>query len=839
MCGVLAAPPGVAIGNEMGRLSGRRGCQKPPAHICVVSTLDDTLKRAIEIATDNPDAGPREVQTDLSHRIEEAMDDGAGHVCAVAPTGSGKSLAYLVPAALAAAEAGERTIVSTESLSLQAQIIEKDLPVVAEAVKETTGQSVSFAVLKGWSNYSCLLEAVTAARVSCGLDTDAPIPTTMDGLRKLADEAEAAMDGISPLVQVSGKDGAKVSARELNGAAVWAIRQAIDNKPGDRHSYPGAVDSAVWNSVSVSASDCLGSKCPLYDMCRPVVAKRKAAAAQIVVTNHTMLGIQAAKSIPAVLSSKSLGQFQHIIVDEAHGLPGVVRSQGASAVSSRRIASVRGSMNRLVEGWADSATKYLTKISGSRLAVGGSNTQIEAVAKTKKENLELIAAGFHVANRLDEELGKLRSEMDRGHVVKIDDESNPIEESAPMIGTWLTTMRRIVRDLTPVGYDMELSRNKARVAGKIDSLVDAVKQVSEHQVGTARWVEEQRRDRGPFGAPTLEAKATPVDVAGAISANLWTTDVIPSEDDEGKSNERTIEDLLSDEKDAGSKKDDERVPLSVTCVSATLPRGFTRDVAMHTKLVRFGSPLVDAYEGSSIYIPKLSPDDVAALKDKGSDRVKFSTHRHSEWSAPRIIELVNANQGSSLVLAATASDGRKYAESLRKAARGRWKVLSQWDGRLAGAVAAEWRNDHTAVLVGTRSYMTGLDAPGATCTLVVLDRPPRSASNPVDDARVEMLADAAEISRWDADRKVYVADATVLLEQAVGRLLRSGSDRGMVAVLDPRLLKNNKFSYQELTRNAYMSPIRQFGNKISNREKALAWLASQVELRASADGKVA
>lgn len=147
-------------------------------------------------------------------------------------------------------------------------------------------------------------------------------------------------------------------------------------------------------------------------------------------------------------------------------------------------------------------------------------------------------------------------------------------------------------------------------------------------------------------------------------------------------------------------------------------------------------------------------------------------------------------------------------------------------------MATDWRADHSSVLVGTRSYMTGLDAPGATCSLVVLDRPPRAASNPVDDARVELLVESAQISRWDADRRVYVADAAVLLSQAVGRLLRASEDRGMVAVLDPRLLKNNPFSYQEPTRQAYMATVESFGRKMSDPAAALAWLRAQASSRA-------
>jgi ATP-dependent DNA helicase DinG len=205
-------------------------------------------------------------------------------------------------------------------------------------------------------------------------------------------------------------------------------------------------------------------------------------------------------------------------------------------------------------------------------------------------------------------------------------------------------------------------------------------------------------------------------------------------------------------------------------------------------------------------------------------RPTFDTGAHAQWALPRIVELVEANGGSALVLAATSSAGRQYASALRDASTGRWQVLSQWDGRSTSAVAAGWHADIASVLVGTRSYMSGLDAPGPTCTLVVLDRPPRSAGDPVDDARMELMIEKAGLSRWEADRRVYVGEATVLLAQSVGRLIRGATDRGMAVVLDPRLLRNNVFSYREPTHRAYMRAVEAFGTKISDLDDALQLL---------------
>lgn len=769
------------------------------------SLLDAVLRRAVQIATGRLDAAPRPGQVDLARRIASAMESGDGQVVAAAPTGSGKSMAYLVPAALASAGAGERTVVSTESLSLQAQIVDKDLPVVTRAVAEITGEEVTFAVLKGWQNYACALEAVDAARVAAGMDTDAPVPITADGLNKLADEVEKS--AVPSGASVPGKDGAKVAAAELAEVAVWALRATADGRTGDRHSYPDAVSDAAWNAVSVSASDCVGKACPLFELCRPRIARQRAADADIVVTNHSLLGIQAAKGVPVVLSSRSLGQFDHIVVDEAHSLPGVVRDQGASVISGRRIGALRASIARTVDTWAAGGK--------TRLAKSNSAADLEA---RRKDLLAQVAVGTHVAAAVDTDLARFSAKFDASGVARLGEGDSPLPDSGDVVVRWIGEMRRIMRDLVPLGHDLTVSRNKARIATRLDNLLAAVKDVTTHQVGTARWVELRTSDGTP------EVKCTPVDVAGAIAGNLWTTDVILAVDGE--------DDRPPDDEPSTGLPGKDRLPLSVTAVSATLPRGFTREVGMSTKLVRYPSPLADAYASSVLFIPKPDDGDLAALtRDSRAKRMRLDTKLHADWAAQLILRLVDANRGSALVLAATSASGRQYAELLRLHARSRWNVLSQWDGRLASTVAADWRSEETSVLVGTRSYMTGLDAPGSTCTLVVVDRPPRAAGNPVDDARVEMLCAGAEISKWEADRKVYVADATVLLEQAVGRLLRSTADRGMVAVLDPRLLRNGPFSYQEQTRAAYMSAVKSFGTKYSGTEKALGWLRSHAAAR--------
>lgn len=283
--------------------------------------------------------------------------------------------------------------------------------------------------------------------------------------------------------------------------------------------------------------------------------------------------------------------------------------------------------------------------------------------------------------------------------------------------------------------------------------------------------------------------------------------------------------------DVGATVDAAR-PLTVCTISATLPDGFTRDAGLKAQPRHYPSPFDDAFKNSMVFIPRVvDAHDVDAVSSDRYGSQKFDTGKHQKWATQHIIDLVNANRGSALILSSTVSAGKAYAAALRAAAGGRWNIHSQWDGENARVLIGRWRDDISSVMVGTRSLMTGVDAPGATNTLVIVDRAPRSASNPVDDARVEAIAEAVGGDRWAADRMVYVSDAALLLEQAAGRLIRSQSDSGMIAVLDPRMLNAGPFRYQAQVRASYQKALEKFPHKTADSATALAWLRERAVRR--------
>ena len=657
------------------------------------------LDRAVAFATSGQSSAARPGQASLAEDVADTFQD-RGRLAAEAPTGSGKALAVLVPAMLAAAR-GERTVVSTETLGLQAQMASKDGPAAARAVWEATGYEPVLAPLKGWANYVCLL----AARGVALREDGGP-------LKELAD---------------------------------WALAEGASGGTGDRSDCPIDVDDAGWARVSVSPAACPGQdRCPFGEECRPAAARERAAAADVVVANHSLLAMQAVTGAPVVVGGEQLGRFDHLVVDEAHSLAGRVRSHGTAALSSRVV------------------------ISAVRALEGCLGHQHGAVAQ-----------GLGLAKALDRQLAAASERFGTDKALAKD--TDPLDGLDIALERWASSERKALMH----GRGGLLAVAKA--TGGLDDLVDCLRRARKE--GTARWLE--KGEPSEIGGTKISGErlvVAPVETAGLISGNLFGT------------------------KGSG---------LSVVALSATLPGPALPELGIGVKRKVYPSPFEDAYRESLIYVPKIGASSPAPLDGRG----RLDVASHQAWAEPLVKTLVEANSGSALVLAATSAAGRRYAAALRATAGGRWAVHSQWDGPV-GRVVQAWRDDVGSVLVGTRGLMTGVDAPGATCTLVVVDRAPRSAPNPVDDARRDALASRLGLDRWAADRFVYVADAALLLEQAAGRLVRSGSDRGMVAVLDPRLLKGQQTSYPEPTRKAMLGALERFVTKTTDLGTALAFARS-------------
>lgn len=742
------------------------------------------LAESVRQATNNEHAEPREGQALLSaaiarafanYDLDSAIPQSSVQVAAQAPTGSGKALAALAPAVLAAT-VGRRTVLSTDSLALQAQVVNKDAPAAVEAVKKLTGKHVNVAVLKGWSNYVCLRTACDEAYAMLGKQNVTSLPTTPAALAKLGEKVAHTVSRTRfPLGDDTDPDVGRADA------IAWALTLPRDQptSTGERSAYEGPGVEHV-DTLTMAREDCLDTKCPLYDMCYPVAARQLCADADILVTNHTMLGIQAATGAPVVIGNNKLGPIDHVVVDEAHSLAAKVRDAGAASLSNVTLERAARSLNSVFD-----------------------RTLVESFAKDARG----------VGALLNAELTRLvqGNKADRVNV-----EGNPFGAiEGDLLGFVEHVLSKIPNPDTCMTA-LQLPARKART--RFNNLKDTIRTLAGDDPGYARWahlVQPRVRPGHPPSDAYIEVACSPVAVGGLLNANLWTV----------KSEIETEADGFLDP----------RVPLAVVCMSATLPAGFAREVGLSTQPLACPSPFTDAYANSAVFVPSaIAPLDVEILAAPGTamqQRPRFDTSRHPTWALPIMAKLLEANSGHALVLAATAAAGRLYAEHLTRTFQGQFRVFSQWDYSTAEAVVDHWRSDPTSVLIGTRSLMTGVDASGETCSLVVIDRVPRAAGNPVDDARARLLIDEAKYDKWTADALVYGGDAATLLAQAAGRLVRSETDSGMVAILDPRLHANrpgqpvrSRFTNSSTAQNLYRPILVEFGGAIAETDEAAAWL---------------
>lgn len=745
--------------------------------------LDQVLARATAIITGSPDTPARPGQVALAHDVLAAMvgdHSGPGQAAGCAPTGVGKGLATGAPAFIMAATRGHRTLFSTQSKALQDQLVGKDFPVIVAAVEELTGTTVTFAAHKGHGNYGCPVRALhTGAELleHLGAPTDlepGDIPLSEEAARDLAgrmsDLLDAALVNPGPALMTRVRlDGWERDPEPVLRAAAWVCRESVAAGTADRADFDGDSREAVWGPVSTTPNECSFEACPMFAACPVMAARREAALADVVVVNHTLLALQASLGVPVVVGNKSLAMFNHLVVDEAHDLPPTVRSTGASGISEQRVRST---------------VRLLTDLIGS--SQGFTDTAGD----------ELLRTGEALGSTITSLLTPL-AERDSGRPVTFTVDDHPLASMlGPLVG-WARSVREYLP--SPEGSsDIRLQMRLRRALGAVRGIVDDLATSMEEENPLARWVEVE--DRGPGRPPVTVMKFSPVEVGSSISRELFSCPA-PESPDETAARKAA--------ESAGKQVDRPRLDLSVTMVSATIPRGFEFDAGLRCTPREYVSPFDDAYATSMLYVPRMSEDELPRVFLPGyGGRWRFDTARHAAWAAEQIVALVRANGGSALVTSSTATAGKHFAQALRSAHLG-VPVHSQWDGTDPQRLVGRWRSEASSVLVGTRSMMTGVDAAGDTCTLVVVDRVPRNPGNVVDDARVGILTGKG-IDKWAADRSVYCADAALLLEQAAGRLIRSVNDSGLCAVLDPRLMKGVSISYPEPTRQAYMRALRRF-----------------------------
>ncbi|MDO5710153.1 MAG: ATP-dependent DNA helicase [Micrococcales bacterium] len=276
--------------------------------------MDTLLARAVEAVG----GAARPGQQQMAHAMTSAVDAGR-HLLVQAGTGTGKSLAYLVPAIAHSQATAKPVVVATATLALQAQIVDRDLPRIADAITAPLGRRPSYALVKGRRNYVC------KHKLEGGYPPD-------------DEDALLSFGTVEAQTSRLGKEVARL--RE------WA--QETDS--GDRDELVPGVPERAWRQVSVSAHQCLGSRCPMVAECFVERARADAAGVDVVVTNHSFMAIDAFEG------RQMLPEHDLLVIDEAHELVDRVTSTITDEISPGTVAAAAKRAARLADGAALTAS---------------------------------------------------------------------------------------------------------------------------------------------------------------------------------------------------------------------------------------------------------------------------------------------------------------------------------------------------------------------------------------------------------------------------------------------------------------------------------------------------
>jgi ATP-dependent DNA helicase DinG len=631
-----------------------------------VSEYSKKVRSALDVAVAAIGGQPRSGQIEMAEAVANALSD-RHHLLVQAGTGTGKSLAYLVPALVS----GKKVLVATATLALQRQLVERDLPKIKAALDKELKRDISFAIYKGVGNYLCLQK----------MNNSEGDP-----------ENQAVLE---------------VSALESDAKRLRAWAES-PKATGDRDDAPD-VDRRVWAANSVSGRECMGAdECPYGHKCFAALAKAKAQTADVVVTNHTLLAIEIVDSHP-ILPERDV-----VILDEAHEFMDRTTQAVTEELTAPRVIRAAAMARKHMPGKAsDAFTKAADKF-----------------ADAVDDYSDDVKADSSKAGRLDELPKQFESSM-RG-----------IKEAVAAILQLINADAEVI--------DPNTMAERARVKGALNEISQTVTKLLKPGHTHVLWFE-----------PTYSTiYLAPLSVSDVLRRNLLTeTPVIATSATltVGKSFDAIAKNIgfVIGEK---SEEDEESEDAGVI------------DPA-NLQILDVGSPFDFANQGM-LYLPKHLPEpgrdgpSIEALTELG--------------------ELIEAAGGRTLALFSSWRGVEMADEHLRKVlAELKLPIITQRRGDAVGPLVDKFASIENSILLGTISLWQGIDVPGPSCTLVAIDRIPfPRPDEPVMSARAAE-ADAAGGSGF---MQISLPRAALLLAQGTGRLIRSIDDRGVVAILDSRIV---------------------------------------------------
>ncbi|OBK49748.1 ATP-dependent DNA helicase [Mycobacterium sp. 1081908.1] len=629
-----------------------------------MTTSDVSVSALLAVAVAALGGSERRGQLEMAGAVERAFETGE-HLVVQAGTGTGKSLAYLVPAIVRAVTDDAPVVVSTATIALQRQLVDRDLPRLADSLADALPRRPRFALLKGRRNYLCLNKIHNGA-------------------------AAGEPDDERPQEELFDPVAVSALGRDVQRLTAWA--STTDS--GDRDDLKPGVPDRSWSQVSVSARECLGvARCPFGAECFSERARAEAGRADVVVTNHALLAID------AVAESAVLPEHELLVVDEAHELVDRVTSVATAELTSAALGVAARRIARLVDP--------------------------ELV-----QRLEATTANFAAAIH----------DGTPGRIDRLDDE----------MATYLTALRDVAtaaRSAIDTTSDAKAASARAEAVAALSEISDTASRILTSFAPPIPdrtdvvWLDHED-NRGSV-RPVL--RVAPLSVAGLLRSQVFT---------------RSTTVLTSATLAIGGSFDAMAAAWGLAGTDSEEPAPW--------RGLDVGSPFEHAKAGI-LYV-------AAHLPPPGRDGTG------SAEQLTEIAELITAAGGRTLGLFSSMRAARAAAEAMR--GRLSTPVLCQGDDSTS-ALVEQFAADEETSLFGTLSLWQGVDVPGPSLSLVLIDRIPFPRP---DDPLLGARQRAVAARGGNGFMAVAANHAALLLAQGSGRLLRRVSDRGVVAILDSRMV---------------------------------------------------
>lgn len=644
----------------------------------------------------------REQQVRMSEAVTDALNQG-GALIAEAGTGTGKGLAYLVPAALHAARRGERVVISTNTINLQDQLFFKDIPTLQKVMSNGATDKPPFtaALLKGRSNYLCLKR-----------------------YHDLRRDQRLMSDDVRALLKVQ----------------LWLHV----TESGDRAELPlQEGENATWGKLSAAWDQCTGPRCSEFHRCFFFKARRQAEAAHLVIVNHALLMADLA------VENDVIPPYDYLIIDEAHNLEEVATDQLSFNVDREGLLAFLDDIfvedqAQIVGGLLSELPNHFRESMATRVDIDRADSIAAALRPAVARARDAVYGCFNALiafirhdanlNAADTRLRITQALRRKPSWADVERAWETLSGTLTAIGEGLGQLESLLIDLKDaelLEYDALLLRVQALKRYATEVRVNIGHILTGGAEEKVTWLTHDRlRD-------TLTLSAAPLSVAEMLRTNLF---------------ERKTTTVLT---------------------SATLAVGgdfrFVRErIGLdEAEELALDSPF-DYTRQALLYIP----NDIPEPSHPGYQRAMEQA----------IIDLARATNGRMLVLFTAINALRQTYRAIQEPLEDAGiAVLGQGIDGSRRSLIERFKEFPGTVLLGTSSFWEGVDVVGDALSVLVIAKLPFSVpTDPIFAARSEQFDDAFN--------QYAVPQSILRFKQGFGRLIRSKDDRGIVAVLDRRLL---------------------------------------------------